>query len=83
MNEPTAVRVARRFKAEARVLLPGEGDNVDKAGDVVTAIQEHLERIVPLVNGQDLWEAAAACRAVRDLAQALEFTIREMDPENG
>lgn len=81
--EPIAVRVARRFKAEARILIPGEGDNVDKAGDVVTAIRGHLDSIVPMVDNHELDGAQAACRAVRDLAQALEFAIREMDPENG
>ncbi len=75
-------RVARRFEA-ARILVPGEGDNVDKAGAAVKMIEEHLQGIVPAVNDQDMMYARAACRAVRDLAQTLEFAIREMDPENG
>lgn len=78
-----ATRVLRRFQAGPRILVPGEGDNVDKVSDVSQMIRDHLSGIIAAVNDGDLLGAQASCRAVRDLAQAMEFMVREMDPENG
>lgn len=78
-----ASRVLRRFQAGPRILVPGEGDNVDKVSDVSQMIRDHLSGLIAAVNDGDLMYAESSCRAVRDLAQTMEFMIREMDPENG
>lgn len=68
---------------EPRQLRQGEGDNVDKMADMVTAIKKHLDAIVPLVNGQQMDQAEDNAQAIEHLAQAMQFLIREMDPGNG
>jgi len=67
----------------ARRLRPGEGDNVDKACDMVDAIKEHLDAVVPLVDDGQMEQVEIHAKAIEHLAQALQFLVREMDVENG